>query len=158
MKRILTLWAALGAAYVTIELLWRGYSHPSMLIVGGLCGVLVGLLNQYPRFFRAPVFVQSIIGAGIVLVVEFISGCVLNLWLGLNVWDYSGQFGNVLGQVCVLYAVLWVLLMPFAIWAEDTGRWLIYSWDKLLQRGPGPRPEYPPYTVRRVYVDFFTGK
>lgn len=81
MKRILTIWATLGAAYVVFETLFRGYSHPSMFVVGGLCGVLVGAINQNPRFYRAPVIVQSVIGAVIVLAVEFISGCVLNLWL-----------------------------------------------------------------------------
>ena len=55
MKRVITLWALLGAAYVALETLWRGYSHPSMFIVGGLCGVLVGALNQAPRFYNAPV-------------------------------------------------------------------------------------------------------
>ena len=34
MKRIIALWALLGAGYVALETLWRGYSHPSMLIVG----------------------------------------------------------------------------------------------------------------------------
>ena len=55
MKRVITLWALLGAAYVALETLWRGYSHPSMFIVGGLCGVLVGALNQAPRFYNVPV-------------------------------------------------------------------------------------------------------
>lgn len=67
MKRILTIWATLGAAYVVFETLFRGYSHPSMFVVGGLCGVLVGTINQDPRFYRAPVIVQSVIGAVIVL-------------------------------------------------------------------------------------------
>ena len=67
MKRILTIWATLGAAYVVFETLFRGYSHPSMFVVGGLCGVLVGTINQAPRFYRAPVIVQSVIGAVIVL-------------------------------------------------------------------------------------------
>ena len=158
MKRILTLWLVLGAMYITIEVLWRGYTHPSMLVVGGICGVLVGLINQTPMFYRSPIAVQAVIGACIVLVVEFIAGCILNIWLGLNVWDYSESFGNIMGQVCVTYAFLWVLLMPLAIWAEDTSRWLIYSWEKLLGREPGPQPIYPPYTVKSVYKDFFTGK
>ena len=84
MKRVLTIWAILGAAYVALETVFRGYSHPSMLIVGGLCGVLVGTINQRPGFFRAPVIVQAVIGALIVLAVEFVSGCILNLWLGLG--------------------------------------------------------------------------
>ena len=81
MKRILTIWAALGAIYVALEVVFRGHSHPAMLIVGGLCGVLVGAINQAPRFYNAPVIVQAVIGAVIVLAVEFAAGCVLNLWL-----------------------------------------------------------------------------
>ena len=158
MRRVLTLWLALGVVYLAIEILWRGETHISMLIVGGLCGVLVGLVNQAPIFYRAPVVVQSVIGAVIVLAVEFVSGCVLNLWLGLNVWDYAGKFGNVLGQICLPYAALWVLLMPFAIWAEDTARWLLYAWDNLLGRKAGATPMYKPYTVGSVYKEFFTGK
>ena len=40
MKRIITLWALLGAAYVALETLWRGYSHPSMIIVGACVACL----------------------------------------------------------------------------------------------------------------------
>ena len=94
MKRVLTIWAALGAVYVALEILFRGRSHPAMLIVGGLCGVLVGAINQRPGFYRAPVIVQAMIGALIVLAVEFVSGCVLNLWLGLGIWDYSNLPGK----------------------------------------------------------------
>lgn len=156
MKRIIIIWGVLGAAYVTIETLWRGYSHPSMLIVGGLCGVLVGAVNQIPRFYKMKIICQSLIGAGIVLVVEFISGCILNLWLGLNIWDYSGQFGNILGQICPTYGFLWVFIMPLAIWMEDTARWLIWAWARLTGKPTTEPPKIPPYTLGSIYKDFFT--
>lgn len=159
MKRVLVLWAVLGVVYVAMETLFRGYSHPSMLVVGGLCGVLVGSINQWPRFYRAPVWLQSVIGALIVLLVEFASGCVLNLWLGLGVWDYSGQPGNILGQVCPVFGLLWFAIMPLAIWAEDTGNWLIWFY-RANTAAPHmyPPPEYKLYTLRAVYREFFTGK
>lgn len=158
MKRVILMWVAFGAAYVALETVWRGYSHPAMLIVGGLCGVLVGAINQVPRFYKLPIICQSLIGAGIVLVVEFFSGCALNLWLGLNIWDYSGQFGNIAGQVCPAYGFLWLLIMPFAIWLEDTARWLFYSWDKLTDRPAPAQPTIPPYTLKSIYGDFFMGR
>ena len=37
-------------------------------------------------------------------------GCVVNRLLKWQVWDYSGRFGNLLGQVCPLYTGLWFLL------------------------------------------------
>jgi len=156
-KRITLIWLTCGAIYISMEMAWRGFSHPSMFIVGGLCGVLVGEVNQLPIFYRRPVIVQSVIGAVIVLTLEFISGCIVNIWLRLNVWDYSGVFGNVYGQICLPAGLLWLALMPFAIWVEDTARWLIYSWDKLLHRAATP-PDIPPYTLKSVYKDFFTGK
>ena len=156
MKRILTIWAALGAAYVVFETLFRGYSHPSMFVVGGLCGVLVGAINQAPRFYRAPVIVQSVIGAVIVLAVEFVSGCVLNLWLGLGVWDYSNQPGNVLGQICPAFGLLWFFIMPLAIWAEDTTRYLIWAYDCAVYHSQEAPPTIAPYSLKSVYCHPYT--
>ena len=146
MKRVLTIWAALGAVYVALEILFRGRSHPAMLIVGGLCGVLVGAINQRPGFYRAPVIVQAMIGALIVLAVEFVSGCV---------WDYSNQPGNVLGQICPAFGLLWFFIMPLAIWAEDTARWLIWAYECAVYGKTEKPPDIAPYSLKSVYKDFF---
>ena len=50
------------------------------------------------------------IGALVITVIEFISGCIVNLWLRMDVWDYSSIPGNVLGQICLLYSFLWGML------------------------------------------------
>lgn len=158
MKRVLTIWAALGAVYVALEILFRGRSHPAMLIVGGLCGVLVGAINQRPGFYRAPVIVQAMIGALIVLAVEFVSGCVLNLWLGLGIWDYSNLPGNVLGQICPAFGLLWFLIMPLAIWAEHTARWLIWAYECAVYGKTEKPPDIAPYSLKSVYKDFIFGR
>lgn len=155
LTKTLALWFALGAVYLVIEGVWRGgaslftqengFTHIVMLPIGGLCGVLVGAINQIPRFYRLPVAVQSLIGAVIALAVEFVSGCAVNLWLGWGVWDYSGRWGNVMGQVCVQYGLLWLLLMPFAIWLEDYLRWMFWREGK-------------PYGLGTIYFEFITGK
>ena len=92
------------------------------------------------------------------LAVEFLSGCVLNLWLCLDVWDYSGLPGNVLGQICPAYGLLWFLLMPFAIWAEDTARWTIWNYECLVYGWTESPPEQAPYSLKSIYRDFITGK
>lgn len=159
MKKILILWAALGVMYVALETLFRGYSHPSMLVVGGLCGVLVGSINQHPRFYRAPIILQSAIGALAVLAVEFAAGCILNLWLGLDVWDYSGQPGNILGQICPQFGLLWFFIMPLAIWAEDTARWFIWFYARrAMGKGDARPPRFKPYTLKSIYIEFIQGK
>lgn len=40
------LWAVGGLLYITLELLWRGYSHWTMFILGGLCFIGLGLINE----------------------------------------------------------------------------------------------------------------
>ena len=158
MKRVLTLWIALGVMYVALETVFRGYSHPSMLVVGGLCGLLVGSINQCSRFYNAPVVLQSIAGALIVLTIEFVAGCILNLWLDLGVWDYSSQQWNILGQICPLFGLLWFFLMPLAVWAEDTGSWFIWFYELTVYQKRLTPPVQNMYSLKTVYIEFFTGK
>lgn len=107
-----------GGLYCLIEILWRQHTHFSMAIVGGICFLLIGSLNEInnKKFY---IEVEVLIGLAIVLAVEFISGCIINLWLGLNVWDYSDQPLNILGQICALYALYWIPVVLFAIYFDD---------------------------------------
>ena len=36
-----------GFTYYMIEILWRGYSHWSMFILGGICFLFAGIQNEY---------------------------------------------------------------------------------------------------------------
>ena len=53
---------------------------------------------------------RALTGCAILTSVEFAAGCVVNKLLGLDVWDYSDEQGNLFGQICPLYAILWFLL------------------------------------------------
>ena len=118
-----------GIIYLLIELLWRVYSHWSMFILGGSCFVLLGLLNQkYTR--QIPLLLQMLYGAFIITSLEFIAGCILNLWLNLNVWDYNNMPYNILGQICLPYMILWFILSPACIIVDDYMRYLFFDEDK----------------------------
>lgn len=100
-----------GTGYVVLECLWRGFSHPSMFVVGGLC---FWLLSYVPEQWH---WGMQMGASGLVIItMEFFSGCILNLWLGWNVWDYGVLWGNLWGQICVLYSMLWVGLSWPALW------------------------------------------
>ena len=73
-----------GWLYMAIEVMWRGYTHWSMGILGGVCFVAVGLLNEIQQ--RPPIILQMAQGAVICTVLELLTGLVLNVWLGLDVW------------------------------------------------------------------------
>jgi uncharacterized membrane protein len=118
-----------GFAYGGIEILSRGYSHISMLIAGGICFVLIGLLNEILPWDMA-VISQMAISTFIITTVEFVVGVVVNLWLKLNVWDYSTKPYNILGQVCLLYSNIWFFLSLFAILLDDYLRYFILKEEK----------------------------
>lgn len=118
-----------GIVYILIELLWRGYSHWSMCILGGTCFVLLGLINE--RYtWDIPLWIQMLIGAFIITVLEFTAGCILNLHFGLHVWDYYDMPFNILGQVCLPYMILWFFLSPVCIIADDYIRYVFFDEEK----------------------------
>ena len=118
-----------GATYVLIEILWRGYSHSSMFIVGGLCFIIIGSINNYFPWDLGMVQ-QTLIACGIITALEFIAGLIFNVWLGLGVWDYSDQPFNLMGQICLLYSVLWLPLAVFAIVLDDWARHFLFGEEK----------------------------
>lgn len=108
--------------YYFIELLWRGYSHWTMAVVGGIALVLIGLLNEGILPEKFGIIPQAIVGSVIITMMELIAGIILNIWLGLGIWDYSHMWGNFLGQICPLFSFLWTLLSIVAIYVDDLMR------------------------------------
>ncbi len=104
-----------GTAYLTLELLWRGRSHGSMFLAGGLCFLLIGHLGKMEPRFSLPL--RAIIGAGIVTMVELGFGLVFNR--GYAVWDYRDQPGNFMGQICPVFTLLWIPVSLMAIVLYD---------------------------------------
>ena len=97
-----------GLSYALIEVLWRGYTHWTMMITGGVCFVV--LFRVFSRITHAKLWQKCAAGAAIITAIEFAAGCIVNLWLQMDVWDYSVLPLNFLGQVCLLYTFLWGLL------------------------------------------------
>lgn len=97
---------AIGAAgYYLLETLWRGYSHWSMAAAGGISLLL--LIKTFRKLKNAPHYFKAIIGGGIITAVEFLFGIVFNILLGMSVWDYSSVPGNIFGQICPSFSILW---------------------------------------------------
>lgn len=118
-----------GLSYILLEFLWRGHSHWTMFLVGGVCGYFVGLINEIIPW-DTPLWKQSIIGAAIVTAIEFVSGCIINLWFKWNVWDYSNLPFNIMGQVCLYYFFLWIPVTTVWIIADDYQRYWIFNEEK----------------------------
>ncbi|HHV51392.1 MAG TPA: hypothetical protein GXX54_06785 [Clostridiales bacterium] len=100
-----------GGLYNLIEILWRGFTHWTMFIVGGLCFLVIGRIHETVR--RGMVIRCTLCALAITLI-EFVSGCLFNILLKMDVWDYSFLMFNIMGQVSLLYTVLWGLLSAAA--------------------------------------------
>ena len=115
-----------GRVYTWIELLWRGFTHWSMFLLGGGCFVIMGLLNEHKFKWKQSLLLQSLISAIAITILEFFTGCIVNLWLGWNVWDYSGLPFNLWGQICLQYFLLWIPLSMIGIILDDWIRYILY--------------------------------
>lgn len=114
-----------GITYCGIEILYRGRTHISMLFVGGLCAVLIGMINEITP--KMNIFLQMFIGAVIVTIIEFFSGYIINIILGLNVWDYSNLMFNYKGQISLLFTIIWFFLSVPVIYLDDKLRKILFK-------------------------------
>lgn len=69
--------------------------------------------------FTMPFYLKCIIGMLIITGIELIFGIVFNLILKEQVWDYSNQRLNFLGQICLPFSMLWLLLSGVAFKVID---------------------------------------
>lgn len=114
-----------GITYCGIEILYRGHTHISMLFVGGLCAVLIGMINEITP--KMNIILQMFIGAVIVTIIEFFSGYIINIILGLNVWDYSNLMFNYKGQISLIFTVIWFFLSAPVIYLDDKLRKILFK-------------------------------
>ena len=104
-----------GCVYMGLEVLWRGWSHGSMFLAGGVCFLLIGHLGEMKPVLPVPV--RMVLGSGIITMVELAAGLLFNR--EYRVWDYRGQVGNLWGQICPTFSLLWIPVALAAITLYD---------------------------------------
>jgi len=91
-----------GTVYMTLELIWRGWSHGSMFLAGGTCFLLLGKLGA----IRLNPVVKALFGAAVITGVELTAGLLVNR--NYTVWDYRQMPFSFLGQICLPFSLLWI--------------------------------------------------
>lgn len=125
-----------GVLYSCIEIFWRGYTHWSMTMAGGICLLLIHLLNIALQ--KQHYLLRCFLGCMVITSVEFAVGVVVNLILDLQVWDYSSIPGNFLGQICPAFTAVWFIISIPACALSNVSRkffdWLLLREERSLER------------------------
>ena len=134
LSKLLILFTIEGFLYFGIEFLFKtfisnGTIHWSMFLLGGLCGILIGEINEIIPW-EMSIIKQGIIGAAIITLLEFIFGIILNIILKLGIWDYSNLPFNICGQICLPFSFAWFVLALVVIFLDDYLRWKWFNEEK----------------------------
>ncbi|MDO4554720.1 MAG: hypothetical protein Q4B70_06220 [Lachnospiraceae bacterium] len=98
-----------GMAYYMIEIVFRGESHYSMMLCGGLAFLSVSLFHRHFEN-RMMLLSQMILSSLIITGWELLFGLYFNIHLDQDVWDYSNQLIQYRGQISLTFSVLWFFL------------------------------------------------
>lgn len=115
--------------YLVVEILWDGNTHWTMGLLGGVCFVSIGGLNEFLNWNLA-IWKQCLLGSLLITTLEFVFGVILNIWLGLNVWDYSTLPLNIKGQICLPFSLIWIVMSGVAIVLDDWLRYWLFKEER----------------------------
>lgn len=100
-----------------------------MFICGGLSGIFGHLLYQNNPGMS--IIKKSLLITVMILALEYISGYIVNIELGLRVWDYSNLPLNINGQICMRFALIWFFAFsPLILWISGELSYLIFGEEK----------------------------
>ena len=94
-----------GIGYGIIEVLFRGYTHWSMIITGGAAFLSLYIINN--ALTNTSIFIKALLGMVVITVLEFSVGIIVNKIFALDVWDYTNMPGNILGQISLQFSACW---------------------------------------------------
>ena len=137
-----------GSLYLNIEIIVRAYNKSLvgwngiikysfagwtslwMFPIAGFLACIIGNLNNNKKIINLKLYQQVIISGIIVTICEFILGIILNIICKFNIWNYSNDKFNILGQICLQNTIYWFLLSIFVIWLDDVITYHIYDINK----------------------------
>ncbi len=123
------LWAIGGILYYSFEMIFRGFSHWSMFVLGGICLLFFWKQGQWCHW-NDPMWLQIIRCTLFVTACEFTTGIIVNKWLHWAVWDYSDQPFQLFGQICLPFAVIFSGLCAIGIVFSGTMMHWFYREEK----------------------------
>lgn len=135
----LLLWFFGGTLYFLLEVIYKTLTgHPehiswTMLVVAIILTIPIERCgDELP--WECPIWLQALACSALVTVVELISGLIINIWMDMNVWDYSALPFNLWGQICLPFSIVWYILCLVFIPVFDFLRYAVEGGDKPTYR------------------------
>lgn len=125
----LFLWALGGSLYYGFEVLFRGFSHWSMFLLGGICLLFCAKQGLWTGW-KEPLWKQVLWCTIFVTAAEFITGMIVNKLLGWNVWDYTGHKCQLFGQICLPFTIIFSALCAIGILLSGYLLYWLYGEEK----------------------------
>ena len=118
-----------SALYVWVEIMFRNRSDRSMALLGGTCGLLIGLCNNIIPWSMT-LLQQALIGGFLIVTpMEYIVGkYIVNQ--DYSIWDYSNMPLNIDGQICLPFTFIWCIISLGVIVLDDYLRYFIFGEEK----------------------------
>ncbi len=132
MLKYFTMFMIGGLVYGLIEISARGYTHISMGVLGAVSMLVIHLTNDARRE-GMNYFIQLSVITLFITSIELLTGEILNVRLGMNIWDYSDIPLNFDGQICLPFVGIWFVLSAAGVWVDDFVRWKIFGEGKKLR-------------------------
>lgn len=118
-----------GCLYYIFEVIFRGFSHWTMFLLGGLCFLFFYIQGRLLNW-QEPLWRQVIRCIIFVTAMEFITGIIVNKWLNLGVWDYTGLPFQIFGQICLPFMIIFSGLCLIGILLSGYLAYWIYGDEK----------------------------
>ena len=114
-----------GLGYGLLEIMFRGFTHWSMIITGGSALVSLYLINH--TFPYSSIISKAIAGCIIITVLEFTVGLIVNKLYSFGVWDYTGTTANIMGIISLKFSLCWFAISFFMMSFFITVQRIIHS-------------------------------
>lgn len=129
-------------AFITIEVLFRGYSYAMSGVMGGLAVIALDKINDEISW-ETDLAMQALIGGAFVTAMEFAVGAIAKYTNILpQMWDYTDVPFNLGGIICLPFTIAWTLLSVLAIFLADAINYYIFEDTKV--------PEYILFGTFRI--------
>ena len=128
-SEIVFLIVAGGSTYYLIEIWFRGFSHWTMFVLGGVALTFCSFQGEVMHWSE-PMWIQIIRAVLFLTSLEFMTGIICNKWLKIGIWDYRDQPFQLCGQICLPFMVMFSGLLCLAIVLGGVVLWGVYGEKK----------------------------